>query len=360
MYSKNELNLLRNQIQDVDDELVHLLERRMRLSQAIGRYKAANELPIYDPIREAKLQQHLIEQIENPVHIPYVNSIVKEWLKQSKHIQSGKKILFTDLDGTLLNDQKEIPKQNQIEIKKAIENGHIVTVATGRTFESALNVVEKLGLNIPGCYLICYNGAMVYDFQQKKALIDIRLNKDQVAYLFEEAYAYQLYIQTYQNGKIWTKFDCDELKHYQNASKLDKELHEAVVQELVQEPHKVVLIDFQKEKLQQFQVDHREWEEKNCLSLFSCDEYLEYCPFGATKGEALKFIASYLNVPIENTIAVGDEENDISMILAAGCGIAMGNAKDEVKEIANYITLSNNDCGVAKVLSIFFGELESE
>ena len=354
MYNKNNLKTLRNQIQGVDEELVKLLEKRMSLSRSIGQLKSVEKLPIYDPIREKELQHHLIGQLEDPVHIPYVKGIIKEWMCQSKHIQIEKKILFTDLDGTLLNDQKEIPESNRVEIKKMIENGHKVTVATGRTFESALRIVEELGLNVPGCYLICYNGAMIYDFEQKKALIDLRLNKDDVAYLFSEAYRYDLYIQTYQNGKIWTNFDCAELEHYQNASKLDKELHEDVVSDLTEDPHKVLLIGFQKEKLIHFQQDHRKWEENKCASLFSCDEYLEYCPPRATKGEALKFIAAHLNIPIENTVAVGDEENDISMLIAAGCGIAMENAKVNVKKQADYITLSNNDCGVAEVIKIFF------
>lgn len=354
MYTKESLKLFRNQIQEVDEQLIQLLEQRMYLSQLIGQIKIEQKLPIYDPIREKELQTYLLKQLKDPIHIPYIKEIIKEWMEQSKHMQKNIKILFTDLDGTLLNDQKEIPERNRVEIHKAIASGHIVTVATGRTFESALKVVDELGLNLPGCYLICYNGAMVYDFKQKKALIDIRLKKEQVAYLFSEAYRYDLYIQTYQEGKIWTNFDCPELEHYQNASKLEKEIHEDVVHDLIEDPHKVVLIGFQKEKLKQFQQDHLEWEEKNCASLFSCNEYLEYCPFQATKGEALKFIASHLNIAIENTIAVGDEENDISMLLAAGCGVAMGNAKDDVKKQADYTTLSNNDCGVAQVIKTFF------
>ena len=73
------------------------------------------------------------------------------------------KILFADIDGTLLNDQKEIPKENMTAIQKALDLGHYVVVATGRPLDSAKAVAKDLGLMMQGCYLIAYNGAIVYD-----------------------------------------------------------------------------------------------------------------------------------------------------------------------------------------------------
>ena len=80
---------------------------------------------------------------------------------------------------------------------------------------------------------------------------------------------------------------------------------------------------------------------------------LEIVPKDVNKGEAIKILSSYYNIDISEVIAVGDDENDISMIVAAGLGVAMGNAKQCVKEVADFITLSNEENGVGKVICEF-------
>lgn len=117
----------------------------------------------------------------------------------------------------------------------------------------------------------------------------------------------------------------------------------------------MLLIDLNgQEKLRKFQADHREWEKGRCTSFFSCDEYLEYCPLGATKGYGVEYLEKFLNISKENTIAVGDQENDIPMLQAAHIGCAMKNAEEKVKEIADYVTEhDNNEDGVAEVIEKF-------
>ena len=97
------------------------------------------------------------------------------------------KILFADIDGTLLNDQKEIPKENMTAIQKALDCGHYVVVATGRPLDSAKAVAKDLGLMMPGCYLIAYNGAIVYDCGNEKVLKKESLPLAYVKELFERA-----------------------------------------------------------------------------------------------------------------------------------------------------------------------------
>lgn len=347
------LKVLREQLQQIDQQIIPLLEQRLDLGETIGQLKKAENRTILDIKREEELFALYANWLQDKKKLPYVREIMKQCMTENKNIQLGKKILFTDLDGTLLNDQKEIPDENKLAIKEALDLNHIVTVTTGRTFESAMQVTHQLGLDVPGCFLICYNGAVIYDFKEQTSIIDMRMTEDQIQYLFSEAYKYDLYIQTYHGGKIWTNTLGKELLHYSNASKMEYEIREDVVADLANFPNKVLLIDFNKEKLIRFQEEHKAWEQNNCSSLFSCDEYLEYCPLGASKGQGLVFLANHLGIPIENTVAVGDEENDISMIRAAGCGIAMKNAKDYVKEAADFVTSSNNDCGVAKVIRMF-------
>ena len=90
---------------------------------------------------------------------------------------------------------------------------------------------------------------------------------------------------------------------------------------------------------------------------FSCYEYLEFMPAGINKGNSIRWMSNYLNIPMENTIAVGDAENDLTMIKAAGIGAVMKNARDEIKAAGNYITeKDNNEGGVAEVIQKFMLE----
>ena len=85
-----------------------------------------------------------------------------------------------------------------------------------------------------------------------------------------------------------------------------------------------------------------------------CPEYLEYCPVGATKGYGVQFFRQFLNIPYENTVAIGDQENDIPMIQAAYIGAAMKNADQKTKDCANYISENdNNHSGVAEIIQRF-------
>ena len=97
-----------------------------------------------------------------------------------------------------------------------------------------------------------------------------------------------------------------------------------------------------------------EWQKGKCISLFSMDTYLEYCPPGATKAAGVDFLCEYLKVPLKNTVAAGDERNDIPMLQEAHIGVAMKNAKDEVKACADYVTQhTNNESGIAEVIEKF-------
>ena len=100
--------------------------------------------------------------------------------------------------------------------------------------------------------------------------------------------------------------------------------------------------------------DNMEWQKGKCISLFSMDTYLEYCPPGATKAAGVDFICEYLDVPLKNTVAAGDERNDIPMLQEAHIGVAMKNAKEEVKACADYVTQrTNNEAGIAEVIEKF-------
>ncbi|MFP3155137.1 Cof-type HAD-IIB family hydrolase [Lachnospiraceae bacterium ZAX-1] len=270
-------------------------------------------------------------------------------------MEERRMILFSDLDGTLLNNDKSISHGNQKAIEKMLEAGHYLVIATGRPVASARKAVKNLGLVMPGCYMIAFNGAIVYGCDSNHIFLEKTMSIEYVEYLFEEAKKYNLHIQTYSRSHVIAQKDSKELEFYTKNTKMSYKIAENVFDELQKEPNKVLLISLtDNEKLKQFQKDHEKWAQGKCNSFFSCDEYLEYCPKDTSKGAAIRFIAEFLNIPIKDTIAIGDELNDISMLQMAGRGIAMKNAKPEVKAIADYVTKGDNEQdAIAEIIERF-------
>lgn len=255
-----------------------------------------------------------------------------------------KKILFTDLDGTLLKNDKTVSEENRRAVQRMLDAGHYVTVATGRPVENGFKVVKNLGLTMPGCYMLAFNGAVIYDCAADRILAERTMPIEYVEYLFEEAEKYGIHIQTYSRTHLLTRIHDEELEYYTSTTGMPYKLAENIFSILETEPNKVLLASLDdKEKLLRFQQDHKEWERGRCNSFFSCDEYLEYCPKNTDKGSGIRFLCDFLNVDLKNTYAVGDERNDVPMIKAAGVGIAMKNGADQAKQAADYITEHDNE-----------------
>lgn len=265
------------------------------------------------------------------------------------------KILFVDMDATLLRDDKTVSERNKEAIQKMLNAGHYIALATGRPVESGRVVARELGLTRPGCYMVAFNGAVLYDCAADRALLKRSIPIDVVEGIFERAARAGIYVQTYNNMDIITRKHTKELDYYRKKSGLSYKLSPNVLDMLEEEPQKVLLIDLKDEKrLEKFQRDNLRWEKGKCNSFFSCREYLEYCPLDTSKGTGVEYLTRMLNMPEESTIAVGDEQNDISMLEAAHVGIAMKNGIQEVKDAADYITeLDNNHDAIAEVIEKF-------
>lgn len=265
------------------------------------------------------------------------------------------KILFVDLDATLLCDDKSVSEGNRKAIRKMLEAGHYIALATGRPVESGRAVARELGLTIPGCYMVAFNGAVLYDCAADRVLLKRSIPIDVVQEIFERAKKAGLYVQTYNNTDVITTKHTKELDYYIECSHISYKLADSVLDVLEEEPQKVLLIALErKERLVKFQKNNMKWEKGKCNSFFSSKEYLEYCPYGTSKATGVEELARVLNMPMDSTIAVGDEQNDISMIQAAHLGIAMKNGTDEVKAVADYVTeRDNNHDAIAEIIEKF-------
>ncbi|SFP91942.1 hypothetical protein SAMN02910358_00081 [Lachnospiraceae bacterium XBB1006] len=267
---------------------------------------------------------------------------------------SKKKYIFVDLDGTLLTDEKTVCQRNQLAIEKAMYQGHHVITTTGRPLESAIIGAKNAGLQRPGCYILSYNGGLIYECASQRTLYEETLSMKCVENMFKKAREVGIHIQAYCQGKVWCEQDSEEVRHYHANGKMPYEVHRDVPKELTENTRKLIAISFDHEKLKEFQMETRTVWEKDADTLFSTPFYLEILPKGVSKGNGIRRMAKILSFDMEQTIAIGDEENDISMIEAAHLGVAMSNAIAKAKEAANYVTKADNNAGgVAEVIEQF-------
>jgi Cof subfamily protein (haloacid dehalogenase superfamily) len=265
-----------------------------------------------------------------------------------------KKILFTDLDGTLLKDNKSISAEDKKAIERMLAQGHYFAVTTGRPKVSALAAMKELSsICNTGCYLVCYNGALILEYATKQSLAERTVSIEWVSYLFEEAEKYGLYAHTYHKDRVVTPKYTSELAFYVAGTGMSYRLCDSVIGELDTEPNKILIISVDDPRaLVRFQEEHKNWEKGKCSSFFSCNEYLEYCPAATDKGTGVKFLSEFLTLNPNNTVAVGDERNDIPMIQAAAVGVAMKNGNEAVKWAADDVTTpDNNHSAIAWVIN---------
>lgn len=267
------------------------------------------------------------------------------------------KILFLDLDGTLLNDRKEVTPGSRQAMDEALARGHRIVVTSGRPLKSSLAQARRLGLAGEGRYVIAYNGAVIYDCSAGREIFRRELDPEALYCVHDEARRRGTYIHTYDNEDVVIEPWCDEATaaRYASIVGLEYRFIQDVRKDLHGLPVKTLFVDYRRrEPLEAME----RWLEEHLAGRadwFSSSPYLlEIIAPRIGKGTALRELCALLDIPIENSIAAGDEGNDISMIRAAGLGAAMANAIPAVKEAAGYITArDNNHDGVEEIIRKF-------
>ncbi len=288
---------------------------------------------------------------EEDIWISESDEALEEYLEKEKN----RWIFFTDLDGTLLNDEKNITEKNRKTLEAMREKGHVIVLSTGRALPSAKRQAETLGLMGAGCYIVCYNGGQIYDTERDALIYRQSVPMEVVRSVFDDARDFGISIQTYTATHVVTEQDNEDLHTYVQIQDLPFMVVEDVTQALEEEPPKILALSYKDpSRIQEF----RSYIEPRCqgkLDLFlSHAALLELVPPGVNKGNAVRFLCGYLGIPIGHSLAAGDAENDLTMIQAAGIGAAMCNGEAFLKEAADYVTLAdNNHDGVAEILEKF-------
>lgn len=264
-------------------------------------------------------------------------------------------LIALDIDGTLLNSDKKVTKEVFDAIQQAKSIGKKVVLSTGRPLPGVVDLLEELNLCDEGDYVICFNGAVVQEVKTNKVISNIEMTLDDFKLInkFAKANNTNIHINT-PTGLV---IDVDEPSKYtlveSNICKLNIDV---IKQEDMKEGDislcKVMIVD-EPEKLDALIPSIPQELMDNYTVVKSAPFFLEFLNKDAHKGNALSKLCDAININISQSIAVGDQENDKHMIEMAGLGVAMGNAIDSIKSIANHITDTNDNHGVAKVIHDF-------
>lgn len=261
-------------------------------------------------------------------------------------------LIALDMDGTLLNDQKELAPRQIEAIHKAVDAGVKIVLCTGRPLIGVKPFIQQLGFDQEEEYIIVNNGCSTHSTKDWSLLDWEELKPEDIIYLasFLEGSSMQLSL-----------FDQD---HYYILEEKANEFARADANLVYTEPVTISLEEASsgkqpifeamfigsKEDTDRFEARHNSLLSQTFSTVRSQDVLLEILPEGASKASGLKKLAEKLNIQPDHIMAMGDANNDLEMLEFAGLAVAMGNANEAVKAIADDVTTSNNHDGVAKAI----------
>ena len=273
------------------------------------------------------------------------------------------KAVFIDIDKTLTNSQREVTEKTKLEIKKCVENGVKIILTSGRSRREAMDFQEQIGTSP---YIVSSNGASAYDAENGVEIYNERIDPQM---------ALQLIKHSRENG-YRIKLNYKDLLVMNEAAYPDEKDKEVSYEELervaVEEQVVQCVItstDFEKMKV------FRDYIKNECVGIAVANEskrfknpdlklsrnyYCDVASVMVSKGNAVKAVCEYFEIKPEEIVTIGDGENDLSMFELTPNSVAMGNSLPEIKEKANYITASNDEDGVAKVLGFIIKVNEKE
>lgn len=238
---------------------------------------------------------------------------------------TGYKLVALDMDGTMLNNSKQLTEKNAEAIRTAVSCGVHIIIATGRAVQNVLPYLQQLGLQLP---MITVNGCEVWR-APNDLLERASFKTEEIRKLHGLAQEYDVWFWAYGVKGLYNKDEWTEHPETETWLKFGYFIDD----------------------------DDLRWKVRSVIE--SWDEFevtnshprnIEINPMGISKESGLRTICKEVGVSIDETIAIGDSLNDLTMVTAAGFGVAMGNAQEKLKRVADYITSSNEENGVARII----------
>lgn len=272
------------------------------------------------------------------------------------------KLIALDLDGTLFNSQSQISAHNIDTIKKANEAGATVVISTGRPY-NGLPFEQLKGSGIR--FAITTNGSAIYEIESGKCLFEEAMDEEIILPILDFLLTKDIHMDAFIGGKGYTPVQCvaagqklanpPALKHYILNTRVRVDNLPLFIHENQLKVQKMTLNFYPEGGIFKDREEVRKYLESNPAVTTVSGGYnnLEFTRADVNKGVGLQKMAQLLDIPVAQTMAVGDTENDLAIIRAAGFGVAMENATAAVKSAADYITTSNDEDGVATAIAHF-------
>jgi Cof subfamily protein (haloacid dehalogenase superfamily) len=261
------------------------------------------------------------------------------------------KLVALDLDGTLLDSAGRLPQQNLKAVAAIQALGVGVLIATGKTYWSAVQLIEQLKLSLPGVYsqglIVCDPAGAIL----REVTLDFDFTDELLAYLEAQALPYVAYNRA---GLLTPQLDayhaCISGKYWE-----PEPLVVGPMAGRARQLHINKLLIGDKRSVAGRRRDLQQRFGERATVLQAVPEYAEIMPQGISKGAGVAWVLHKMGIKPEQLLAIGDGENDLEMIKMAGIGVAVANARPELKSAADLVVASNDNGGVAEGLAAVFG-----
>lgn len=257
------------------------------------------------------------------------------------------KLIVSDFDDTLLRSDKTLSEKTESVIKSLKERNILFTFCSGRMFDSLIRYIDALEIDIP---VISYNGALIMDPHTRRIINQWAIDTALAVELVTELEELGLYTQVYMEDKMYCREITDITRMYTSVT--GSKAHPtgtALSRCIYTPPTKIIALTYPDQVKKLLPVMQKKYEGRLVVTV-SNPEFLEFVSPLAGKGNALELLAGQLQVDRKEILAFGDSLNDISMLEYAGHSVAVGNARPEVRAVADESCLSNDEDGVAEYI----------
>lgn len=261
------------------------------------------------------------------------------------------KLIAIDMDGTLLRSNHTVSEYTKEVLKKAHKEGARIVITTGRPIQGIKDYIEELGFFTDEDFAICNNGASIYSIKDFSPIY---------ANYMDVKYCKDLFILGKELGVTVEAFNDDfcisshEYSYFRTAEEVSMPMETKIVNnvdEFISYPNMFKIMFVEEDDKVEEAIKHiPEFYFEKFHLVRSLPQIFEFLNKDCSKGQALTKLCDILKIDLKDIVAFGDAPNDVDMIKFAGTGVAMGNGYQEIKDIADYITDSNDNDGVAKFL----------
>ncbi len=259
------------------------------------------------------------------------------------------KLIAIDMDGTFLNNESKLLDKNLEAVHRAVEKGCKVMIATGRSGESLAMYADKIQFGSP---FVVYNGAGYKHLGTKDYIFRSDVAFDTAKKIYEKGLELNTCVLVWADDNLYAIGDEEALDFYVKHTKSTFTIIEDFEVLKTKGIHKV-LYTAKPDRVREMYEVVKEGVFTGVNITISVPNILEFFNEDVSKGLSILRYANELGIKREEIICIGDGMNDISMIEMAGLGVAMGNASDELKAVADFVAKSNEECGVAQVIEKF-------